>query len=171
MAQTGACRLIASGTQDRAAIAAPVAGALHIASNPPLPRMIAFYPQIKLVHVVCVLLSGTLFLLRGTGVLAGARWPMRLPVRLASYAIDTALLTAALMLFTLLPAGMFANGWLTAKLCLLVAYVVLGSFALRRGRTRGVRAGSFVAAVAVFVFMLSIARLHHPLGVFALFAG
>ena len=48
---------------------------------------------------------------------------------------------------------------------------MLGSFALKRGRTRGVRAGSFVAAVAVFVFMLSIARLHHPLGVFALFAG
>ena len=80
------------------------------------------------------------------------------------------MLTAALMLLSVLPGAMFANGWLTAKLCLLVVYVVLGSFALRRGRTRGVRAGSFVAAVAVFVFMLSIAKLHHPLGVFALFA-
>lgn len=133
--------------------------------------MIEFYPQIKLVHVVCVLLSGTLFLVRGCAALAGAHWPMAMPVRLLSHAIDTALLTAALMLFTLLPGGMFANGWLTAKLCLLVVYIVLGSFALRRGRTRGVRAGSFVAAIAVFLFMLSIARLHHPLGAFALLAG
>lgn len=126
--------------------------------------MIEFYPQIKLVHVVCVLLSGALFLLRGLGVLAGARWPMRLPVRLASYAIDTVLLTAALMLFTILPGGMFANGWLTAKMCLLVVYIVLGSFALKRLKHRGGRVLAFVAAIAVYLLMLSIARLHHPLG-------
>ncbi len=126
--------------------------------------MIEFYPQIKLVHVVCVLLSGALFLLRGLGVLAGARWPMRLPVRLASYTIDTVLLTAALMLFTILPGGMFANGWLTAKVCLLVVYIVLGSFALKRLKHRGGRVLAFVAAIAVYLLMLSIARLHHPLG-------
>lgn len=133
--------------------------------------LIEFYPQIRHVHVACVLASGALFLLRGAGVLAGARWPMRLPVRLLSYTIDTPLLTAALMLFTLLPAGMFANGWLTAKLGLLVGYIVLGSFALKRAPTRRARAGCYAAAVAVFLFMLSIARLHHPLGVFALLTG
>lgn len=130
--------------------------------------MIEFYPQIKLVHIVCVLLSGALFLVRGGGVLAGGRWPMALAMRLLSYAIDTTLLTAALMLFQLLPGGMFANGWLTAKLCLLVAYIVLGSFALKRGRTRGVRAGCYVVAIAVYLSMLSIARLHHPLGILRL---
>ena len=134
----------------------------------PSSALIEFYPQIKWVHVACVLSSGTLFLLRGAGVLAGARWPMTLPVRLASYTVDTVLLTAALMLFTLLPAGMFANGWLTVKLCLLVVYVVLGSFALKRASTRRARAGCYAAAVAVFLFMLSIARLHDPLGILRL---
>ena len=60
---------------------------------------------------------------------------MAAPLRYLSYSIDTVLLTAALMLLTILPGAMFANGWLATKLVLLVAYVVLGSFALKRGRT------------------------------------
>ena len=128
--------------------------------------MIEFYPQIRLVHIVAVLLSGSLFLLRGSGVLAGARWPMALPVRLASYTIDTVLLTAALMLVAVLPSAVFANGWLAAKLVLLVVYIGLGTFALKRGRTPRVRAGCFVLALAAFGAMLAIARAHHPLGPF-----
>ena len=126
--------------------------------------MIEFYPQIRLVHITCVVLSGALFFLRGTGVLAGMRWPMALPVRLASYSIDTVLLTAALMLVTMLPAAVFANGWLTIKLVLLVVYIVMGSFALKRGKTRGAKAGYFVAATATYLFMFSVARAHDPLG-------
>lgn len=129
--------------------------------------MIEFYPQIRLVHIVAVLLSGSLFLLRGSGVLAGAHWPMALPVRLASYTIDTVLLTAALMLVAVLPSAVFANGWLAAKLVLLVVYIGLGTFALKRGRTPRVRAACFVLALAVFGAMLAIARAHHPLGPFA----
>src|SRR3546814_4018120 len=59
--------------------------------------MIAFYAQIKLVHIVAVLLSGGLFTLRGIAVLAGQRWPLAPPLRYLSYSIDTTLLTAALM--------------------------------------------------------------------------
>lgn len=126
--------------------------------------MIEFYPQIRMVHVAAVVASGLLFVLRGGAVLAGARWGMAAPVRYLSYAIDTTLLTAALMLLTLLPTALFANGWLTAKLGLLLFYIVLGSFALRRGRTLRARVLCFVAAVATYAAMLGIARAHHPLG-------
>lgn len=128
--------------------------------------MIAFYAQIKLVHIVAVLLSGGLFTLRGIGVLAGQRWPLAPPLRYLSYGIDTTLLTAALMLLTILPSAVFANGWLTLKLVLLVVYVVLGTLALKRGKTRRVRAISFVAALLTYGYMLGVARMHHPLGVF-----
>ena len=95
--------------------------------------MLAFYPQIKSVHVAAVLLSGALFLTRGLLVQAGwQRWAMSGLVRYASYSIDTVLLTAALMLVTILPGAMFANHWLTFKLALLVVYVSLGSLALKR---------------------------------------
>jgi uncharacterized membrane protein SirB2 len=127
-----------------------------------------FYPQIRAVHIGAVLLSGTLFGLRGIGVLLGARWPQALLVRWLSYSIDTVLLTAALMLLAVVPAAVFANHWLGVKLALLVVYVVLGSFALRRARSARGRAICFAAAVLVFVTMLGVARTHQPLGWFAL---
>lgn len=126
--------------------------------------MLEFYPQIKSAHILAVALSGSLFALRGLGVLLGMRWPLWAPVRYLSYAIDTVLLTAALMLLTILPGAMFANGWLTVKLVLVVVYIVLGVFALKRGRTRGRKALSYVLALLAFLAVVGIARMHHPWG-------
>src|SRR5690606_25493621 len=127
-------------------------------------RMIEFYPQIKHAHIGLALLSGGLFALRGMLLLLGARWPNAAPVRYLSYTIDTALLTAAMMLLTILPSALYANGWLAVKVALIVLYVVLGVFALRRGRTRRARAIAYVAALLVFAQVYFIARAHHPLG-------
>jgi len=126
--------------------------------------MFEFYPQIKAFHVGFVFASVSLFALRGLLSLAGIRWVMAAPMRYLSYAIDTALLTSALMLLTILPGAVFANHWLTVKLSLLVVYVVLGSFALKRGRTRRIRAICYLAALVVIVMVYGIARHHHPLG-------
>lgn len=126
--------------------------------------MIEFYPQIRFVHILAISLSGSLFALRGIGILAGARWPQATLLRYLSYSIDTVLLTAALMLLTILPAAMFANHWLTVKLVLVVAYIVLGVYALRRGATSRVRAACYIAALLAFIAIIGIARAHHPLG-------
>lgn len=127
--------------------------------------MIEFYPQIKWVHVAAVLCSGAIFLLRGLLVQAGKSGiAMSAPLRYLSYCVDTILLTAALMLLTILPAAMFANGWLTAKLVLIVAYVGLGTFALKRGRTPRVRTICYLTALMTYLVMIGIARAHHPLG-------
>jgi uncharacterized membrane protein SirB2 len=128
--------------------------------------MIEFYPQIKWVHIAAVIASGALFALRGIGAIAGARWPMWAPLRYLTYTVDTVLLTAALMLATLLRQYPFVHGWLTAKVLLLVVYIVLGSFALKRARSQRVRALCFVSAIAVYLFIVSIARAHHPMGLF-----
>ena len=135
--------------------------------------MIEFYPQIKMVHIAAVVASGTLFLLRGVVLQAGeqGRWAMAAPLRYLSYSVDTVLLTAALMLVTILPAAIYANGWLAAKLLLLVAYIGLGTFALKRGRTRRMRLACFAGALAVYGMMLAIARTHDPLGPFRLLFG
>jgi uncharacterized membrane protein SirB2 len=127
--------------------------------------MLAYYAQVKWVHVAAVLSSGVLFFLRGLLLQLGAsRIAMFAPLRYLSYGIDTVLLTAALMLATMLPAGLFANGWLWTKLLLLPVYVVLGSLALRRARTPGLRLACFLAALAVYATMAGIARAHHPAG-------
>ncbi len=126
--------------------------------------MIEFYPQIKSVHVAMVIASGLLFALRGAAVLAGARWAMAAPLRYLSYTIDTTLLTAALILLTTLKLNPFLVPWLAVKLGLLVVYVVLGSLALKRARSRRGRAAFYVAALGTFGFMYFVARAHHPLG-------
>jgi uncharacterized membrane protein SirB2 len=128
--------------------------------------MIEFYIPVKSVHVAAVLASGSLFALRGVLVLSGRAWAMSAPLRYLSYSIDTVLLTAALMLATMLPGAVFANGWLAVKLTLLVSYVLLGSFALKRGRSNRSRTLFFIAAVIVYAFMYSVARTHQPLGWF-----
>ncbi len=127
--------------------------------------MIEFYLQIKAVHVAMVISSGLLFALRGAAVLAGARWAMAAPLRYLSYSIDTVLLTAAMMLLTVLKLNPLLVPWLSMKLALLLVYVVLGSLALKRARSRRARAIYFVAALATFTFMYFVAREHHPLGV------
>src|SRR4029079_9872511 len=126
--------------------------------------MIEFYQQIKWVHVAAVLTSGGLFALRGLAMLAGARWHMAAPLRYLSYMIDTVLLPAALMLATILHQYPFVHAWLTAKVLLLVVYVELGVFALRRGRTARIRATCFFAALAIYLFIVSVAWTHDPRG-------
>jgi uncharacterized membrane protein SirB2 len=128
--------------------------------------VLEFYPAIKLLHVGAVLASGGLFFVRGLAVNLGAGWAMARPLRMASYLIDTVLLAAAILLAILLHQYPFAQAWLTAKVLLLVVYVVLGSFALKRGRTRTIRFTCWLAAVAVFGLIITIAVLHDPLGPF-----
>ena len=114
--------------------------------------------------MVAVIASGTLFFLRGLAVQAGATWAMAAPLRYLSYTIDTVLLTAALMLTSVVRQYPFIHAWLTVKVILLIVYVVLGSFALKRGRSARVRFASWVAASVVYLMIVSVALTHHPLG-------
>lgn len=128
--------------------------------------MTEYYSGIKLVHIVAVIASGSLFFLRGLGVQAKGQWAMSAPLRYLSYSIDTVLLVAALLLLFILPSAVYDNGWLTLKLCLLVVYIVLGTLALKRGRTARQRLACYVAALMTFFSMYAIARTHQPLGPF-----
>jgi uncharacterized membrane protein SirB2 len=103
---------------------------------------------------------------RGAAVLAGQRWAMQPPWRRLSYAIDTLLLGAGVTLWALLSLNPVHSPWLGIKLLLLVLYIVLGSLALKRGRTPLVRRWSYVAALATYLFMATVALKHHPLGLF-----
>ncbi len=130
--------------------------------------MLEYYPLIRGLHITLVLASGMLFALRGLLVLAGQGVLANQPwVRRSSYGIDTLLLGAALALLGMLPLSLAGTPWLQVKLSLLVAYVVLGSLALRRAPSQGLRLACYVSALAVFLSMVGIARAHHPLGWFA----
>jgi len=125
------------------------------------------YYWVKQVHVYSVLLSFTLFLARGAWVLAGRRLPRHPVLRAVPHVIDTVLLASALWLTTIIQQYPFRHDWLTMKVVLLLIYIVLGSLALRRAPSRATRAVAFIAAVLTFLFLYSVARLHHPLGILA----
>ena len=95
--------------------------------------------------------------------LAGARWPRALPVKWLSYTINATLLTAAVLVLTILPWSMLANGWLLAKIAMIVGYVVLGVLAMRPQRSRRERSLYYAAALLAFAAIYGIARAHHPL--------
>lgn len=129
--------------------------------------MESFYVEIRAVHIGAVTLSGLLMPLRGFAYnWLGATWVMAWPVRTLSYVIDTVLLTAALMLTTIIQQFPFVDSWLTMKVLLLVAYIMLGYYALR-GRSVRIRWASLAGAALVYGLIISVARSHDPLGLFA----
>lgn len=129
--------------------------------------MEAFYSEIRNVHIGTALVSGALLFLRALAFnFADARWPLAGPVRYTAWTIDTVLLTAALILMTIVKQYPGADAWLTVKVLVIVVYVILGYFALR-GATRKVRVTAFSAAILAFGFIYTVARSHHPLGLLA----
>ena len=98
--------------------------------------LIDYYLPVRQVHLTAVTLSLGLFAWRGLAVLAGQGWATTRPLRLASVAIDTVLLAAGATLWAMLGLNPGRDAWLGIKLLLLLAYIVLGAFALRRARTR-----------------------------------
>src|SRR5690606_13759153 len=129
--------------------------------------MEVFYLEIRHAHIGAALTSGAWLLLRALALNAlGMRWPLAGPVRWLQWTIDTVLLTAALMLMTITGYDPIEDGWLTGKVGLNVAYVVLGYVALR-GAAAGRRRLGLGAAAGGAGGIYGIARAHHPLGPFA----
>lgn len=129
--------------------------------------MAEWYLSLRHAHITFAVLSVSIFTLRGLLMLAGSPHVQSAWLKYPSYTVDTLLLTAALMLTSVIHQYPFQASWLTMKVVLLVAYVALGTVALKRGRTRTVRAAAFVAALLTVGFLFTVARAHHPLGVFA----
>jgi uncharacterized membrane protein SirB2 len=51
---------------------------------------------------------------------------------------------------------------LLAKLIALVIYILLGTVALKRGRNKQQRVFAWLLALAVFAYMVMVARTHNP---------
>ena len=121
------------------------------------------YLLLKHLHMTCAALSGAFFLLRGLWMLQdsprlGHRWVRTLP-----HLIDTVLLASAVTLAIWSAQYPLAQPWLTAKVGALLLYIVLGSVALKRGRSKGMRAAAFLAALATFAYIVAVALSKNPL--------
>ena len=122
------------------------------------------YLALKHFHITCVVLSGAGFVLRGAWALAGSPLARARLTRVLPHVVDSCLLLSAIALAWMAGQYPFVHGWLTAKIVGLLAYIGLGMLALKPGRAMAVRAGAFVAALATFSWIVSVALSKNPAG-------
>jgi len=122
------------------------------------------YGFILTTHIVAVTLSVSLFAARGLGVALRHTWPMDKFWRWTSVWIDVVLMAAGLSLWGLLQFNPLRDHWLGVKLVLLLVYIVLGSYGLKRAKTHRGRVLFSILALGCALTMVSIALAHHPLG-------
>ncbi|MDE2344212.1 MAG: SirB2 family protein [Betaproteobacteria bacterium] len=121
------------------------------------------YGQIKALHVTCVAASYGLFVVRGLWMMHRPERLQRRWVRIVPHVVDTLLLASAAALAYLSRQYPGAEPWLTAKVLGLLCYIVLGSVALKRGKTRRTRIAAWIAAQAVFAYIVLVALTRSPL--------
>jgi uncharacterized membrane protein SirB2 len=120
------------------------------------------YLTLKQIHVGSVIASYMLFLVRGI-------WMMRVPatlerrwVKTVPHVIDTMLLASAIALAMTIRQYPFVAPWLTAKVLALIVYIVLGTIALKRGKSMRMRVLTWIAAQLVFFYIVAVALTHNP---------
>ena len=120
------------------------------------------YAAIKFIHVASVILSYSLFALRGVWMMQGAAALEQRWVKILPHVVDTVLLISAIALAVLIRQDPLSDAWLRAKVAGLLLYIGLGMIALKRGKTRQTRIAAWIAAQAVFLYIVLVALTKNP---------
>jgi uncharacterized membrane protein SirB2 len=121
------------------------------------------YLALKHLHVTCVVLSGLGFALRGLWMLNDSPLLRARLTRVVPHVVDTLLLGSALLMAWQSSQYPFAQGWLTAKFFGLLAYILCGTMALKRARTKGRRVVFLVLALLAYAYIVGVALTRNPL--------
>ena len=124
------------------------------------------FAAIKIIHIICMILSYILFSLRGIWMIQGSsllklRW-----VKILPHVIDTILLTSAITLVTMIQQYPGLNIWISAKIGALLLYILLGMMAFRFGKTRKIKIISWILAQIVFFYIVLVALTKNPTLIF-----
>jgi uncharacterized membrane protein SirB2 len=117
---------------------------------------------IKALHLTCAVLSIGGFVLRGVWMLRGSTLLQARLTRILPHVNDTLLFGAGLWLMVTTRQYPDQHPWLTAKLIAIVAYILLGMVALKRGRTPLMRAAAFCGALSIFGYIVLVALTRSP---------
>ena len=120
------------------------------------------YMLLKHIHVTTVVITIALFSLRGYWMLRNSPRLQQPWVKVLPHLVDTLLLASGLGLAWMIRQYPFESGWLTAKLLGLILYIGLGTLALKRGRTRTIRAWCLALALVTFGYIVSVALTKTP---------
>jgi uncharacterized membrane protein SirB2 len=121
------------------------------------------YLLLKYLHVTCVVLSISGFVVRGVWMMQESPWLQNKWVRVAPHIIDTVLLGSAILLAMQIQQYPLVHNWLTAKVLALRAYIVIGAIGLKYGKTKKIRVTAWLGAIAIFLYIVLVAVTHQVL--------
>ena len=119
------------------------------------------YFFVKTLHISCVVISISLFVLRGVLQLQSRPWRQG-SLRRLPHIVDTVLLSSAVWLAWRSGQYPFVNAWLTAKVLALLLYIFLGARALGQSTPPAQRLTFFVAALLCVSYIVGVALTHSP---------
>jgi uncharacterized membrane protein SirB2 len=121
------------------------------------------YLLLKMLHVSSVVISYSLFFLRGIWLMQNSNNLRQRWVKVLPHVIDTILLTSAIALAVLIQQDPLNNAWLTAKVIGLLIYILLGMIAIRFGKTKKTRIAAWIGAQCIFIYIVLVALSKNPL--------
>ena len=120
------------------------------------------YTLLKMIHVGSVIVSYTLFFLRGIWLLQDSKKLRQRWVKILPHVVDTILLTSAVALAMTIQQNPLEHPWLTAKVIGLLLYIAFGMVAMRFGKTRQTKIIAWIAAQCVFIYIVLVALTKSP---------
>ena len=123
------------------------------------------YLMLKHIHMTMAALSFIGFFIRGIWMWRQSPWLHKKLVKILPHIIDTLLLISAFALAGVLGYSPGDHPWLITKIILLVVYIVLGVIAFKNANPT-VRKCSWIAALIVFIYIVSVAISKNQLGFF-----
>jgi uncharacterized membrane protein SirB2 len=120
------------------------------------------YAALKIIHVISVIFSYLLFMLRGIWMMQNSSILQRRWVKILPHVIDTVLLASAVTLVTMIQQYPGMSTWLNTKIGGLLLYIILGMMALRFGKSLKIKIISWIAAQIVFFYIVLVALTKNP---------
>ena len=124
------------------------------------------YSLVKKIHMFAAVASFLGFMLRGYWMMMGSKLLNAKLTKVLPHIVDTLLLATAIYLVILTQQYPFVVNWVTAKVILLVAYIVVGTIALKKGPTKKIRIIAFVVSVVLISAIFGIASAKPALSFF-----
>ena len=120
------------------------------------------YVLLKYAHTFLAIVTIAGFVLRGAWMVRDSALLSHRITRVAPHIVDTLFLLTGIVMVYMAAIPVMRSAWLLAKFAGLIAYIVLGAIALRRGPTREIRLVALVGALSAFAYVVGVALSRSP---------
>ena len=120
------------------------------------------YVALKYTHLLLAMVTISGFVVRGYWMMNNSPMLAMRVTRIAPHIVDTVFLMTGIAMVYILALPLMRSPWLLAKFAGLIAYIVLGAIALRRGPTKEIRLLAFVGALSAFAYVWGAAVAKSP---------